>query len=117
MQTLHLFPGQSQNSNDWQAGKNCGTYPHYTKVFTDTLKKDLEEAKKDCKGGCDLDGGCINAVLIYPASTRKATCALHHAKGPNSCNEGVPQTVTSAAAADHHVFTKSNKIQLKIHIS
>ena len=117
MQTLHLSPWQSQNSNDWQAGKNCGTYPDYKKVFTTTLKKDLAEAKKDCKGGCDSDGGCINAVLIYLASTRKATCALHHATGPNSCNDRVPLTVTGAAAADHHVYTKGNKIQLEIYIS
>ena len=111
-----MSPGQSENSNDWQAGKNCGIYPDYKKVFTATLKKDLAEAKKDCKGGCDSDGGCNNAVLIYPVSTRIATCALHYAKGPKSCNEGVPQTLTSAAAADHHVYTKSTKHKLEIHI-
>ena len=108
---MFFSSGSSQNSNDWQAKKQCSAKSRdMNSYFRTVLKKqnfkDLEEAKTACKKGCDSDEACKFAALTNVPSS--ATCKFYDDKG-NTC---IFETVTHADANNHHVYVKSNANQL-----
>ena len=111
LQILFFSSGSSQNSNDWQAKKQCSAKSqemnrYFRSVLNKQNFKDLEEAKTACKKGCDSDEACKFAALTNVPSS--ATCKFYDDKA-NTC---IFETVTHADANNHQVYVKSNANQI-----